>query len=147
MVPSKRNVTLVHTSQFARSWIIAKNRGVALVLLVSIHLYKCFSNTCEQNRCHTLYLMIQSWANQLVWNRLVLASAMAWAVPWQLMWLWVNFIIYTLYFSYKLDYDSYKNIWSVGMALHKPVNKFVITKWHECRISTDSYLLVGMAHE
>jgi len=51
-VPLKHNITLAHTSRFARDLIIAKKRDVALISLASIHPCKCFSNTCEQNGCH-----------------------------------------------------------------------------------------------
>jgi len=51
-VPLKRNVALTRTSRFARDWIIAKKRGVALISLASIHLCNCFSNAREQNGCH-----------------------------------------------------------------------------------------------
>jgi len=51
-VQPKRNVALARMSRFASDWMIAEKRGMALILLASIHPYKCFSNTHDRNGCH-----------------------------------------------------------------------------------------------
>jgi len=51
-VSPKCNIALACTSQLARGQIIAKQRGVALILPVSVHPYKCFSNIRVQTRSH-----------------------------------------------------------------------------------------------
>jgi len=40
MVSPKRNIALAHTNQFTRDWIIAEQKGVELVSLMSIDPYK-----------------------------------------------------------------------------------------------------------
>jgi len=45
--------------------VIAEKRGVALISIVSIHPYKCSSNTREQNGCHTPLLNNNSITSKL----------------------------------------------------------------------------------
>jgi len=56
MVLIKRNVALARKCAFARASIVTNLRGVAPILLASIHLARNEVNTCEQNECHALFL-------------------------------------------------------------------------------------------
>jgi len=77
-VQPKHNVALVYMNQFARDWIIAKKRGVALVLLAIIHPYKCFSNSHEQNGCHAPLLNNDSNQHLRVSMTLHLGCTISW---------------------------------------------------------------------